>query len=76
MSSSDLRGSIATPPQLESGKKREGMLERKRSEEEWWFISRKTDEPISAEKITLKERYVFESRHRTTHTIMKVSGLR
>ena len=49
---------------------------RSRSEEEWWFISRKTDEPIFAEKITLKERYVFESRHRTTHTIMKVSGLR
>ena len=51
-------------------------MERKRSEEEWWFISRKTDEPISAEKITLKERYMSESRHRTTHTIMKVSGLR
>ena len=49
---------------------------RSRSEEEWWFISRKTDEPISAEEIMLKERYVFESRHRTTHTVMKVSGLR
>ena len=50
-------------------------MERKRSEEEWWFISRKTDEPISAEKITLNERYIFDSRHRTVNTIMKVSGL-
>ena len=25
-------------------------MERSRSEEEWWFISRETEEPISAEK--------------------------
>ena len=75
MSSSGPRGSTSTPLQLESGNEDEGLV-RSRSEEEWWFISRKTDEPIFAEKITLKERYVFESRHRTTHTIMKVSGLR
>ena len=75
MSSSERRRSTATPLQLESGNEEEG-LEKSRSEEEWWFISRKTDEPISAVKITLKERYMFESRHRTTRTIMKVSGLR
>ena len=37
------------PAEAESGNEGEG-LERSRSEEEWWFISRKTDEPISAEK--------------------------
>ena len=56
MSSSDLRGSTATLLQLESGNEDESLV-RSRSEEECWFISRKTDEPISAEKITLKERY-------------------
>ena len=60
---------------MESGNEEEGLV-RSREEEEWWFISRKTDELISAEKITLKERYVFEWRHRTTQTGMKVSGLR
>ena len=56
MSSSDLRGPTATPLKVESEKERERRLERKRSEEEWWFISRKTDEPIFVEKIMLKER--------------------
>jgi len=61
LSSSERRRSTATPLQLESGNEEEG-LERSRSEEEWWFISRKTDEPISAVKITLKERYMLKSR--------------
>ena len=55
MSSSDLRGSTATPLQLERENEEEGLV-RSRSVEEWWFISRKTVEPIFAEEIMLKER--------------------
>ena len=66
MSSSDLRGSTATPLQLESGNEDEGLV-RSRSEEEWWFISRKTDEPISAEKIMLKERVRVEIKSMELH---------
>ena len=55
MSSSGLRGSTATPPKVERKNEEEGLV-RSRSEEEWWFISRKTDEPIFAEEIMLKER--------------------
>ena len=40
---------------------------RSRSEEEWWFISRKTDEPISAEKIMLKERVRVEIKSMELH---------
>jgi len=55
MSSSGPRGSTSTPLKLENGNEDEGLV-RSRSEEEWWFISRKTDEPIFAEEIMLKER--------------------
>ena len=59
MSSSDLRGSTATLLELESGNEDEGLVGR-RSEEEWWFISRKTDEPIFVEKKMLKKRVRVE----------------
>ena len=59
MSSSGPRGSTSTPLQLESGNEDEGLV-RSRSEEEWWIISRKTDDPIFVEKKILKKRVRVE----------------